>query len=339
MFNMLPVYTFDNFVSDNNNAYTLSQQGKFIEAKPFVDRAIEFISKLISADVNFPNFTAKDYAKVFGMAGFIYGELGDDETALSLYQHYQFLKTQLKHSFPDRDFITLYQFRGNKPHTIENLKKNRITLASPREQNDIVDSPIFSWLDFILGKKEKYTKHLYSFRQSFNGYKISSFCQDKDGKRAIENTLMWAHYADSHKGFCVEYHIDSSDFRRDSKFELTATRLFEVNYLPANNNVLSMSNSDMVLNSKTAFFTKSNDWHYENEVRMVSYNPTDSDIYPPFVLGAKSSISAIYFGVNCSQETIEIVRNALVGRSVKYYQMELNSENIYKLKAEEIVMF
>lgn len=321
--NISSIYTVENFVSDNNNAYSLSHQGNFSEAKPYIDRAIEFISGLISANVSFSNFTAKDYAKVFGMAGFIYGELGKEEEALCFYQHFQFLKTQLKHNFQDKEYLTLYQFRGHKPHTIDNLKHNRVTLASPREQNDIVDSPIFAWLDFVLGKKEKYTKHLSSFRRSFDGYKISSFCQDKDGKRAVENTLMWAHYADSHRGFCVEYHIDSSDFRRDSKYELTATRLFEVNYLPENNNVLSMSNSDMVLNSKTAFFTKSNDWHYENEVRMVSYNPKDNDKYPPFVLGRKSNISAIYFGVNCTQETIEDVKNALSDRSVNFYQVTI----------------
>lgn len=97
-----------------------------------------------------------------------------------------------------------------------------------------------------------------------------------------------------------------------------------------------MSNSDLVLNSKTAFFTKSSDWHYENEVRMVSYNPIDGDKYPPFILGKKSYVSAIYFGVNCPTETIDAVKNALSGQSVKYYRMEVNPENIYTLKETEL---
>lgn len=330
-------YTWENFVGDNNTARLLSQQGKFSESKPYIDRAIRFIAGLISFNISFSYFTAKDYAKVFGMAGFIYGELGDDDAALCFYQHYQFLKTQLKHSFQDRTHVKLFQFRSNKPHTIENLEKNRITLASPREQNDIVDSPIFAWLDFILGQNERYTKHLDSLKRSFDGYKIASFCQDNKDKKAIENTLMWAHYADSHRGFCIEYHIDSSDFRRDSKSKLFAARLFEVDYLPEENNVLAMTDSNTVLNSKTAFFTKSHDWNYENEVRMVSYSPVNSEKYPPFELGPKSRISAIYFGVNCPDETILAVRNALTGRDVKYFKMEINPNNIYTLKEKEII--
>lgn len=330
-------YIWENFVEDNNSAHLLSQQGKFSESKPYIDRAVNFIAGLISCNISFSNFTAKDYAKVFGMAGFIYGELGDDDAALCYYQHYQFLKTQLKHSFQDRNHVKLFQFRSNKPHTIENLEKNRITLASPREQNDIVDSPIFAWLDFILGQNERYTKHIDSLKRSFDGYKIASFCQDSKDKRAIENTLMWAHYADSHRGFCIEYHIDSSDFRRDSKSKLFAARLFEVDYLPEENNVLAMSDSNTVLNSKTAFFTKSHDWNYENEVRMVSYSPVNSEKYPPFELGSKSRISAIYFGVNCPDETILAVRNALTGRDVKYFKMEINPNNIYTLKEREII--
>ena len=333
---MSSFYSWEDFVSDNNTAHEFSQQGKFAEAKPYVDRAVDFIASLISCNITFSNFTAKDYAKVFGMAGFIYGELGYDEAALCFYQHFQFLKTQLKHSFQDKDYLKLYQFRSHKPHTIENLEKNQFTLASPREQNDIVDSPIFTWIDFILGKKEQYTKHINSFKLSFEGYKIASFCMDREEKRAIENTLMWAHYADSHKGFCIEYHLDSSDFRRDSKSNLFATRLFEVSYLPENKNVLDMTDSNTILNSKTVFFTKSHDWNYENEVRMVSYSPVNSEKYPPFELGSKSRITAIYFGVNCPEDTIKKVKDALSNQDVKYFQMEINPSNIYTLREKEI---
>ncbi|MDE6236605.1 MAG: hypothetical protein K2M45_01920 [Muribaculaceae bacterium] len=80
-------YAWDDFVSDNNKAYQLSQQGKFSEAKPYIDRALHFLGGLVSASITLSDFTTKDYAKVFGMAGFIYGELGDEDGALCLLRY------------------------------------------------------------------------------------------------------------------------------------------------------------------------------------------------------------------------------------------------------------
>lgn len=325
-------------IEANNKAYILSQNGQFEKAKPYVDKAINLIAPLISANIYFTNFTAKDYAKIFAMGGFIYAELGKADTSINLYRHYQFLKTQLKHGFPGKDFITLYQFRGTKPYVFENLKKNQFTLADPREQNDIVDSPVFAWLDFVLGKNAKFEKHIPCLKASFDGYRIASFCQDTDKKRAVENTLMWAHYAESHQGFCIQYHIDSSDFRRDDKTKLFAARLFPVDYFDTNNWDLDMSDPQMSLTSKKAYFTKSIDWAYEKEVRMVSYDPLSPEQYPPFELKDKSYISAIYFGVKCKDDIKNAVREALQGKNIKYYQMKINPKNIYSLLSDEITI-
>ncbi|MBD5380088.1 MAG: DUF2971 domain-containing protein [Bacteroides sp.] len=330
-------WTIEDFVEANNNAYRLSQNGKFLEAKPYIDEAVRIAGIIVSSPVKINNLSAKDYAKVFAMAGFIYGELEDADASLYLYQHFQFLKTQLRHGFPNCDNLTLYQFRSNKPYIITNLKENQFTFASPREQNDIVDSPIFAWLDFILGKQGKYNKHILYLKQSFDGYRIASFCRDSETKRAIENTLMWAHYADCHKGFCIQYHLDSSDFRRDKMEELSASRLFPVDYLSKDDCVLDLSDPNNTLSSKRAYFTKSVDWQYENEVRMVSYNPLNTAKYPEFKLGSKSNINAIYFGVNCPDSTKEEIRNALVGRNIRYFQMAINPRNIYSLIDKEIL--
>lgn len=324
------------FIEANNTAFSLSQDGKFEDAKPYIDEAIEIAALFVNSCIDIPNFTPKTYAKVFAMAGYIYGELGDEETSINYYKHYQFLKTQLKHSFPDINYITLFQFRSDKPYTITNLKENQFTFASPREQNDIVDCPVFAWLDFVLDKKNKFNKHIPFLKKSFEGYRIASFCQDFDNKRAIENTLMWAHYADCHRGFCIQYQLHSSDFRRDDKSKLFAARLFKVDYLTEDNSILDLSDPNGTLSSKAAYFTKSSDWQYENEVRMVCYDPSNSENYPPFKLGDKSRISAIYFGVKCTDSTKNKVKDALLGRSVKFFQMEISPHNIYSLNFKEI---
>lgn len=335
--NIISLNPVEDLVEANNTAYGLSQNGQFLKAKKHIDKAIEFAAMFISSGIQISGFSAKEYAKIFALAGFIYGELEDSDASLYYYQHYQFLKTQLKHGFQGIDNITLYQFRCNRPYVINNLKQNQFTFADPRNQNDIVDSPIFAWVDFVLGKGTRFDKHIPYLKESFNGYKIASFCRDSSKKRAIENTLMWAHYADCHKGFCIQYHFDHTDFRRDDKSNLFAARLFPVNYLSEDNCVLDLSDTDTALSSKNAYFTKSSDWHYENEVRMISYNPINSEEFPPFQLGSKSSISAIYFGVKCSEFTIKAVKDSLVGRNVNFYQMEINPHNIYSLIDKQIV--
>ena len=58
-------------------------------------------------------------------------------------------------------------------------------------------------------------------------YRISSFSHFSDEEELLENTTMWSHYADNHRGFCVKYKLDfeHSDFR-----EILLCGLFPVRY-------------------------------------------------------------------------------------------------------------
>ena len=329
--------TIEDFISTNNAAYKLSKNGLFTDAKPLVDKVVEFAAFMVSSPVNFADFSAKDYASVFSLGGYVYGELDFQEKSLECYQAYQFLKTQLKHGFPNIRSKKLYQFRSNKDYVLNNLRNNQITFADPRIQNDIVDCPIFVWLDLVLGRNAKYKKHIPLLKKSFDGYKITSFCQDTDSKKAIENTLMWSHYADSHRGFCIGYTFDCSDFRRDKKEQYFAARLFPVKYVEKNQWDIDMTDPNSILTSTKGYLTKSNDWSYENEVRMISYNPYSDEEFPVFTLGPKSKISEIYFGVKCEKETKDNVKEALSKNiDIKFYQMRINPKNIYSLEFDEI---
>lgn len=87
---------------------------------------------------------------------------------------------------------------------------------------------------------------------------------------------------------------------------------------------------------QNGFFCKSNDWAYENEVRIASYSPFDKEEYRTIPISGKSKIKAIYFGVRCSKETIEDVQIALNGLDVKYFQMYINVKNIHILEHNEL---
>lgn len=84
-------------------------------------------------------------------------------------------------------------------------------------------------------------------------------------------------------------------------------------------------------------FAKSHDWSYENEVRMLTYDYKEEKDYVAIPLDSESSINAVYFGVYCRKESEQMIRNILIDdTNIKYYQMEKDYSNIYKLKAMQI---
>ena len=101
------------------------------------------------------------------------------------------------------------------------------------------------------------------------------------------NALMWSHYADSHRGICI-------GFRTSSPAILASAR--QVVYARTVPSVDFDQNREAALES--AAFTKSTDWAYEVEWRILSTNP---DEYPGgFCRISENDISEVIFGAKIS---------------------------------------
>lgn len=283
--------------------------------------------------------------ELYGIAGDISAELGNAQEALDYYKSFQCLKMQLKcnlfRNSTHSDTIKLYQFRRFTNYTLANLLNREVTLSSPKIMNDIFDSPIYQWLNSpSYGATALHHKHLAPFKESFDYYRIACFCEDPaEDLYAIKNNLMWAHYADEHRGFCVEYQFSSDDFRRD-EFEITsASRLFRMKYWdPQKDKTIGFRNlrTDKSLSASDAFLTKHKDWSYENEVRLLQYNPQDGALHIQYKLSEKTVITAIYFGYRCSDTDIRIIKRLMAGRNIKFYKMKIDFSNIYNLTYDEV---
>lgn len=95
---------------------------------------------------------------------------------------------------------------------------------------------------------------------------------------------------------------------------------------------MDFTNEDTELNFRAAFATKSIDWQYEHEVRLIAYTPTDESKFVQCYLETPNPIKAIYFGVKCSTQRKNAVRKIFVNRpEVKFYQMKINPKNIHRL--------
>lgn len=320
----------------------LYSNGKFIEAQQLLPTAFEIAKQVVNKSSN--DF-CKELIQLYGLAGDIFGELGDFKQSMQYYEHFQCLKMQLKTNlFSDSkssETYTLYQFRKFTNYTLANLLNKEITLSRPNQMNDIVDSLVFTWLESpCFGAKNQHKAHLAPYKESFRDYRIASFCEDNPKKRqyALQNTLMWSHYADEHKGFCVEYVFHSDDFRKDDFSKLTASRLFKINYYnPEDSKLVNLENllSKRTLTTTDAFLTKHIDWSYENEVRLLQYKPKQGALREQYKLSDNTKIAAIYFGYTCLDTDIQIIKGLFENTDVKFYKMEIDYSNVYHLKHNE----
>jgi hypothetical protein len=109
-----------------------------------------------------------------------------------------------------------------------------------------------------------------------------------------DNTLMWSHYADKHKGVCIGFRVPTLS---------GPTITVEVKYV---DEIKSLEHS-FVTSASTVHWmcTKSKIWEYEEEVRMIDI--THNGIFP----FAKFCLCEIYFGMATPQEEIEALKSII----------------------------
>jgi hypothetical protein len=112
--------------------------------------------------------------------------------------------------------------------------------------------------------------------------------------------LMWSHYADHHRGFCVEYELEEGSLLRSLAQPVNYTELFP-----------SLSLEDLPKKAKGSFldiciYTKAIQWSYEKEWRVIMYEGEK-------LFRAPAPVSSIIFGARMPQqdklEVYEILRH------------------------------
>lgn len=325
-------------ISANNKSVELYRNGDFLGSLQAIDPALQ-ISNLLFENFQNRQFMKKELQlnKVCGHIGDIYGELNDEENALKYYECYHFMMMQIAHGLDSANPLKLYQFRTFTDYNLANLMEHEITLSKPSVMNDIVDTLLVHRFESpAFGKDCYHTGHLKPFKRSCADYRIASFCSDniKTGRKAISSSLMWAHYAEEHRGYCVEFLFDSNDFMRNDVKGRTASRLFRMTYVPIDK-PFNINTKDS-FTTKDALMTKSGEWEYEQEVRLLQYKRTDGSIREQYQLSPKTQINAIYFGVRCPDSTINVFKHLMKNTDVNFYKMKIDTSDIYNLKYDVV---
>lgn len=135
---------------------------------------------------------------------------------------------------------------------------------------------------------------------------------------SVDDLLMWGHYADSHRGFCLEFDTTVEPFSIPNKLK----RVTYCNSFPALNTA-SILNGDY---SQLIEFlvTKACCWSYEREWRLFHGEMNKQFFH------VRPALTAIYFGARMTVQQQMMVATLLDQTDTKLFQMTLD-RNQFKL--------
>ena len=242
----------------------------------------------------------------------------------------------------------LYSYRYINKFCLQDLINREITVVEPKMFNDPTDCPLFTILDLDKTNNCEDVEDIMLLKDAYSFMKIRCFVSNRSIKtgdlKQIEaqieeykNFLMWSHYADSHKGICLKYRLNRDYLKFNYSLQV-GSDLMDVKY----EKKLAIIDR-YTINGQTAFATKSECWSYENEVRLLHYDPNCNSPVKALPLGENGNVEAVYFGLRCPQKDMDTIRGILK-EEVAYFQMKEDEEDIFNLvevpknkKAEEML--
>lgn len=143
-----------------------------------------------------------------------------------------------------------------------------------------------------------------------------------------DNLLMWAHYADHHKGFVIEFEAKDQGIQN-------LGCAHQVKYAEERplHNFPQRGTLDLVL-------TKSTHWSYEQEYRILrkitELNCMEKDGRQLYYCDLPTDrISGIYLGARIAPEHAERVRRAILGKNVKCFEGKISAQR-FEIEFSEI---
>ena len=215
-----------------------------------------------------------------------------------------FLFKRIKEKVDGRqsEVIRVYSFRPISEYLFNELFFGYLSCSPVSSFNDPLDCPLFLYLvvgSIKAGEYSHYERLMNSLFTAASCLRIRCFSSDTTDDSAIPlNTLMWAHYANSHKGILLCYELPNileNDNERVSFFE-------KVIYSDSFKNLKrdSLGGARLATDLLPMVSTKVNLWEYEKEIRLIHYNKQEESDYPEIKI-KKNYLKKIYFGLRTSE--------------------------------------
>ena len=217
---------------------------------------------------------------------------------------------------------TLFKYYANDKdgHNLDSLKNKYLYHNSYLSFNDPFDCNI-NLISFKRNGKFKKTHRnkKESFKNNLNNIGICCFTENKN------SILMWSHYSDSHKGYCLEFLKNENE-------------LYPINYIK------DFAQTDYYENVKDSEFhltySKSIEWKYENEFRSIVTDIDSKNLNSRKIKFDEKRLKAVYFGVNASDtlkmQIIEILEQKYSNfKEIEIYENSLK-ENSFEIESRKI---
>lgn len=240
----------------------------------------------------------------------------------------------------------VYKYRSGNPELrvgqeiselerdIRSIETNTLYAPSIDSLNDPCEAMIFS--DKIKSETTIFSKILSIEKTGLESFhqQIDEFTTNLNEKVGIyslagryNHELLWAHYANSHYGFCIEYdlHKLKNGYSNEDLYS------FQINYSskPPQLRLSDITNRNTQETIKKIAGFKSKEWKYEEETRIVFDKPKMRHYHP-------NAISGVYFGLRMPDEIRNNIMKRLSGRGLKFYEI-IQTPNTYRFERKELL--
>ena len=236
---------------------------------------------------------------------------------------------------------SLYKYYGNSTRDLDSIKANKMWYSAPSNFNDVFDCEISVDEAAIINcamqmapdkKKIRVGSPMWKQIGQTMRQEIKSFCATYEGMRSSmgisclsesdNSLLMWAHYANNHRGMCVEY--DLMEINKKLKFT-------PVPIIYSKDRVcFDVLNLDTVGNDAVALLiqsltSKSEEWSYEREWRIIREDSVCGDKWDVEKKGALLDMVcpiSITLGCAAEDEFVKAVREYCEANRIPLFRMK-----------------
>ncbi|SHI86706.1 Protein of unknown function [Hymenobacter daecheongensis DSM 21074] len=212
---------------------------------------------------------------------------------------------------------SVFKFYGTQDYHFESLREGYFFLSLPSYFNDPFDCDTKT-IDFTTTASIKpIRKPERLFRERINNIGVCCFSRNNS------SILMWSHYANSHRGFCLEFISDIPDGIHPLDVHYTSDFQTLNFHLFADDSIANM------------IYTKSSQWAYEEELRLLGTNLKNNEQRK--MSFNKSSLKSVYLGVNCELSTLDKIKEILSHKykNTKLFQAK-KVNNKFALEFQEV---
>lgn len=238
--------------------------------------------------------------------------------------HYTKLSTAIEFILPSMTLRTNFLNKMNGPK--ENQKWTFGGINVPYET-------LYSDLDYEADSDKAHFDSMYRFGEEIKS-KIQATCfVYSDKYKGYENEMMWAQYAENHRGICLE--IDTDLFIEENK-HVDFFKFQDINYNPKKNewvywnrNMTKEENIEQHIKRdyEALFLSKSHYWRKEYEKRLLII----SDNYCH--LNIKKSLTGIYRGLFTDPNYDVAIKQLIEPEKTKIYRVYFEDNKFKKMES------